>query len=173
MSLVSLFETLKSKEIKLNLDDRGDLKVIGRRDRLDASLLARIKHQKGAIVHWLKQDSVLMRPRIARGTRETNVLPTSFAQQRLWFIDQLGGGSPQYNLPSGLRIRGKFSEDIAERGLRRIIERHEPLRTVFRDGDDGPVQHIRERFDFKLKRVDLSGLTQEQQEELVREAVNA
>src|ERR1044072_3419003 len=132
MSLVGLFETLKSKEIKLNLDDRGDLKVIGRRDRLDASLLAQIKQQKGAIVNWLKQDSVLARPRVVPRARGTNVLPTSFAQQRLWFIDQMGGGSPQYNLPSGLRIRGKFSENIAERVLRRIIERHEPLRTVFR-----------------------------------------
>jgi amino acid adenylation domain-containing protein len=173
MSLVRFFETLKNKEIKLNLDDRGNIRVIGRRDRLDPVLLAEMKEKKDVIVEWLKEETMMLRPQIMPQPRKTNELPTSFAQQRLWFIDQLGGGSPQYNIPSSLRIQGRFNEDIAERVLRRIIERHEPLRTVFRDGEDGPLQHIRETFDFKLQRIDLSQLTSEEQEQRVREAANA
>jgi non-ribosomal peptide synthase protein (TIGR01720 family) len=107
------------------------------------------------------------RSRIVPRVRETSELPTSFAQQRLWFIDQLGGGSPEYNMPRGLRIRGRFDEDIAERVLRRIIQRHEPLRTVFRKGADGPLEHIREDFDFHLTRLDLSALPPEEQEQIV------
>ena len=64
MSLVALLETLKSKEIKLKLDDRGDLKIIGRRNTLDQALLTEIKEQKGVIIDWLKQETVLVRPRI-------------------------------------------------------------------------------------------------------------
>jgi len=75
--------------------------------------------------------------------------------------------------PGGLRIRGRFKEDIAERALRRLIERHESLRTVFRNSDDGPVQHIRESFEFTLQCVDLSDLDPEQQEQRVREAADA
>ncbi len=173
MSLVGFFETLKNKEIKLNLDGRGNIRVIGRRDRLDPALLAEMKEKKDLIVDWLKEETMMLRPEIVPQPRKTNELPTSFAQQRLWFIDQMGGGSPQYNIPSAWRIEGQFNEDIAERALRRIIERHEPLRTVFREGEDGPIQHIRETFDFQLQRIDLSRLKREEQEQRVREAANA
>ncbi len=113
------------------------------------------------------------RSRILPRVRETNELPTSFAQQGLWFIDQLDGGSPQYNMLSGFRVRGRFDEDIAERVLHRIIERHEPLRTVFRDGPEGPLQFIRENFDFHLTRIDLSALPAEEQEQIVLETARA
>jgi amino acid adenylation domain-containing protein len=173
MSLVGLFETLKNKEIKLNLDERGNIRVIGRRDRLDPALLSEMKEKKEVIVEWLKEERLMLRPQIRPRPRQTNELPPSFAQQRLWFIDQLGGGSPQYNIPGALRIKGNFNEDIAERVLGRIIERHEPLRTVFRDGEDGPLQHIRETFDFQLQRIDLSSLTSAEREQRVRDAASA
>jgi len=118
-----------------------------------------------------KNQSV--RARIVARARETNELLASYAQQRLWFIDQLAGGSPQYNMPGSLRIHGRFSEDIAERALRQIIERHEPLRTVFLNSTAGPLQHIHEHFDFQLQRLELSGLNSEQQEQRVREAAEA
>src|ERR1041385_3837558 len=69
----------------------------------------------------------------------------SFAQQRLWFIDQLGGGSIQYNMPGAMRLLGHFDPLIAELVLSHIIRRHEPLRTVFVNGPDGPLQLIRPR----------------------------
>ena len=127
---------------------------------------------KAALIALLKQrepdgNGALHSSRILPRVRETSELPTSFAQQQLWFIDQLGGGSPQYNMPDGLRIRGRFDEDIAERGLRRIIRRHEPLRTVFSNGREGPLEHIREDFDFHLTRLDLSALPPEEQEQIV------
>lgn len=130
---------------------------------------------KAALIALLKQRepadnrSSRIQPRV----RETNELPTSFAQQRLWLVDQLGRGSPQYNMPDGLRVRGRFDEDIAERVLRRIIQRHEPLRTVFRSGAEGPLQHIRENFDFHLTRLDLSALPAEKQQQIVLETTRA
>jgi non-ribosomal peptide synthetase component F len=131
---------------------------------------------KAALIALLKQrrePDGNRSSRILPRLRETNELPTSFAQQRLWFIDQLGGGSPQYNMPGGLRIRGRFAEDIAERVLRRIIQRHEPLRTVFRNGAEGLLEHIRENFDFHLTRLDLSALPADEQEQIVLETARA
>jgi amino acid adenylation domain-containing protein len=132
-----------------------------------AALIALLKHREPG------RNDALRPSRIVARARETNELPTSFAQQRLWFIDQLGGGSPEYNMPGGFRTRGRFSEDIAERVLRRIIQRHEPLRTVFRNGTEGPLQHIRKNFDFHLTRFDLSALPPEEQEQIVLETARA
>jgi hypothetical protein len=147
-------------------------------DVFPEALKSEILANKGALIAFLKQctlddENALSRPPVVAHARETNELPASFAQQRLWFIDQLDGGSPQYNMPGGLRLRGRFNEEIAERALRRIIERHEPLRTVFRNSEDGPVQHIRESFDFQLQRIDLSGMSSAEQEQRVRAAADA
>ena len=142
------------------------------------TLKSEIVANKAALIAFLSQqeledESTRSRPRVVARARETNEFPASRAQQRLWFLDQLGGGSPQYNMPGGLRVRGRFNEAIAERALRRIIERHEPLRTIFRKGEDGPLQHIRETFDFNLARLDLSGLASAEQERKVVEAASA
>jgi amino acid adenylation domain-containing protein len=173
MSLVNLFETLKDKSIKLDLDDQDNIKVFGRRDQLDQALLAGIRKNKSAIVQWLKKENLLLRPPIVPFVRESNQMPTSFAQERLWFIDQLGGGSVQYNMPGAMRIQGASDEDIVERAMARIIERHEPLRTVFVNTQEGPRQRVQRLFDFRLTRIDLSALPKAEQERAVTDAVNA
>ncbi|WP_025109116.1 non-ribosomal peptide synthase/polyketide synthase [Pseudomonas sp. H1h] len=64
------------------------------------------------------------------------VLPLSFAQQRLWFLAQMGGGNSAYNIPVGLRLRGRLDEDALQRALARIVARHETLRSRFHQLDD-------------------------------------
>ena len=113
------------------------------------------------------------RPRVVAVGREADCAPVSFEQRRLWFIDQLGGGSAQYNMPGAVWIRGRFDEEIAERVLRCIIQRHEALRTVFLNGEDGPLQRIQAAPDFHLRRIDLSGLSREAQEQVMREELDA
>ncbi|HKH46385.1 MAG TPA: amino acid adenylation domain-containing protein, partial [Thermoanaerobaculia bacterium] len=92
--------------------------------------------------------------RIDRGTD----LPLSFAQQRLWFIDQLEGGS-LYNVPVALRMSGELSVRVLSRVFAEVVRRHEVLRTVFR-GDGGQArQVILPPGDFALPLVDLTGLS--------------
>ncbi|HKH47321.1 MAG TPA: amino acid adenylation domain-containing protein, partial [Thermoanaerobaculia bacterium] len=91
-------------------------------------------------------------------------LPLSFAQQRLWFIDRLEGGSSHYNVAGAGRVRGELDLAAFARALRTIVERHEPLRTVFREVGDRVVQVIRRDVDFQLASHDLSGLTGEERE---------
>jgi amino acid adenylation domain-containing protein len=73
---------------------------------------------------------------------EANDLPLSFAQERMWFIDRLEPGSTAYNLAPTLRLRGRLNAAALARALGEIVRRHEPLRTVFREHDGRPVQHV-------------------------------
>ena len=56
--------------------------------------------------------------------------PLSFAQQRLWFVEQLAPGTPTYHLPFAVRLRGKLDPDALKQALQAVIRRHAPLRTV-------------------------------------------
>jgi amino acid adenylation domain-containing protein len=69
-------------------------------------------------------------------------LPASFAQQRLWLIDQIEPGNPAYNIPLALRLSGEIEPGLLARIFSEIVRRHEALRTTFASSDDGPVQVI-------------------------------
>src|SRR4029434_7273909 len=77
-------------------------------------------------------------------------LPLSFAQQRLWFIDQLEPGSPLYNMPAALRVEGPLDASVLARCLGEIVRRHEALRTVFAVRAGAPVQVIQPAGPFLL-----------------------
>jgi Condensation domain len=59
------------------------------------------------------------------------VFPMSFAQQRIWFLEQLAPLSPVYNIPRGLRLTGSLNVAALEQSLNEIVRRHEALRTTF------------------------------------------
>jgi amino acid adenylation domain-containing protein len=92
----------------------------------------------------------------------------SLAQERFWFIDQLNGESPLYNMPIALRIAGRFDADVAEQALQRIVDRHAPLRCVYRTAEDGSgLQQPRASSEFRLLRIDLSQWSEKDQQERV------
>ncbi|WP_244433541.1 condensation domain-containing protein, partial [Azospirillum sp. B506] len=82
-----------------------------------------------------------VRPVLARRDRPARI-PLSFAQQRLWFIDRMGGAGPSYVIPLVLRLRGDLDPAALEAALCEVVERHESLRTVFPDDNGVPCQHI-------------------------------
>jgi len=67
--------------------------------------------------------------------------PASFAQQRLWFLDQLDPGTAAYNLPRAFRIDGPLNIDILKQALQFVIRRHASLRTVF-DSVEGEARQV-------------------------------
>jgi amino acid adenylation domain-containing protein len=88
-------------------------------------------------------------------------LPLSFAQERMWLMDRLVPGSPIYNVPDVLRLRGPLRLDVLQRCLQTMVDRHESLRTHFGlDADGRPVQVIDPELPVSLPLVDLSGLSE-------------
>ncbi len=94
--------------------------------------------------------------------KQSKNLPLSFAQQRLWFIDQLDANSTAYNMPSILRILGSLNISALEKSINQIIQRHEILRTNVISIDGQPIQVITNNIDFNLPIIDLQFLPDEQ-----------
>ncbi|HEY0077792.1 MAG TPA: condensation domain-containing protein, partial [Pyrinomonadaceae bacterium] len=85
-------------------------------------------------------------------------LPLSFAQQRLWFLDQLQPGSPAYNMPGRMRLSGRLDARALEESIDEVVRRHESLRTTFQARDGRPVQRISPHVRLQLPLADLSTL---------------
>ncbi len=100
-------------------------------------------------------------------------LPLSFAQQRLWFIDQLQPGSAAYNIPFALRVRGPLDAAALERALGELVRRHEALRTTFASTGGRAVQVIHPAGAFTLPRLDLAGRPEAEREAELRRRVDA
>ncbi|MFD2170714.1 amino acid adenylation domain-containing protein [Tumebacillus lipolyticus] len=96
-------------------------------------------------------------------------MPLSFAQQRLWLIDQLQPGSAVYNMPFVVRLEGELDVEALERSLEEIIARHEALRTTFVEGPAEPLQVIAAPDRLSLAVRDLSSLPAEEREATARQ----
>ncbi len=84
--------------------------------------------------------------------------PLSFAQQRLWFIDQLQPGTAAYNIPSGVRLKGPLNAGLFGQALKRTVARHETLRSTFELREGQPVQPVAARATAVLPLLDLRAL---------------
>ena len=85
-------------------------------------------------------------------------LPLSFAQQRLWFVQQLDAENPFYNVPLAYRLIGALDVRALEQSCNEIIRRHEVLRTSFPAYDGRPVQSIAPEAECRLRVMDLQSL---------------
>ncbi|MEP7339452.1 MAG: amino acid adenylation domain-containing protein, partial [Acidobacteriota bacterium] len=97
-------------------------------------------------------------------SRETD-LPLSFAQERLWFLDQLEPDNSLYNMSTGMSLKGSVEASLIQRVLSQIVWRHESLRTVFTARQGRPVQVILPAQPFQLPVIDLSGLPEPKRNE--------
>ncbi|UJB21510.1 MULTISPECIES: non-ribosomal peptide synthetase [Lysobacter] len=109
------------------------------------------------LAELVRQAETSTLPAIRTGQRPSAV-PLSFAQQRLWFLAQMGEeANAAYHVPGGLRLHGRLDEQALQAALDRIVQRHEVLRTCFGLEDGQPVQCIAAHGRFSLVRHDLSG----------------
>ncbi|HKV36204.1 MAG TPA: condensation domain-containing protein, partial [Pyrinomonadaceae bacterium] len=83
------------------------------------------------------------------------VFPASFAQQRLWFLDQLEPGDHTYNIPVAVRLRGALDVFALSASFNEVVRRHESLRTTFTAPEGEPVQVVSESLSLELPVLDL------------------
>jgi amino acid adenylation domain-containing protein len=100
-------------------------------------------------------------------------LPLSFAQQGLWFLNQLEPGSVAYNIPIGLRLRGELNRRALRQSMDEMVRRHEVLRTCFPPSEQGPIQKIAPELELKIEEVDLRGLGDQQRSEQTEREIQA
>ncbi len=127
--------------LKLELDDIFDTPTI-------AGLAARLPHAPQSTAAPIS---------ITKAPRDVP-LALSFAQQRLWFLDQLQPGNPFYNMPSEIRLTGKLDVNALHAALNGVVQRHESLRTHFTLRDDTPYQVIADKVTIALPLIDVSDL---------------
>lgn len=107
-----------------------------------------------------KKSGEVPRDRIERRERKSNTFPLSYAQERLWFLEQLDPGNYAYNFVFGDRIEGSLNVEALEQALNEIIKRHGSLRTAFRSVKGQPVQVIEEEVILDLPVSDLGQLSE-------------
>ncbi|HEY0097017.1 MAG TPA: condensation domain-containing protein, partial [Archangium sp.] len=111
----------------------------------------------------VRAGSGVKAPPLVRVQR-TGALPLSYAQQRLWFLEQLEPGSAAYNMPMAVRLLGELDVRALEKSFSALVERHEALRTTFTEVEGEPVQVIAEAAELRLAVVDLSEVAEAEAE---------
>jgi amino acid adenylation domain-containing protein len=103
-------------------------------------------------------------------------IPLSFSQQRLWFLDKLKPESASYNIPMAVKLKGDLNLDAFNAAINILVERHEVLRTCFREIGGKPLQFIEKNFGYNIDFYDLSEMNSEIQSEnidkIIREGID-
>ncbi len=154
----------------------GKLTTSSSKNALNGSLVNLIKENKSDLIAFLiaenKKRTSGTKLKIKKKTSRSGNLPTSSGQQRLWFIDQFQGSSAEYNISMAFKVTGEFDTLAVEESIRRVIARHEVLRTVYAESEEGPIQVIRENFDFTLTHQDLSKYNKIEQLSKIKEQIS-
>ena len=103
----------------------------------------------------VRDKRALLAELLRRRASKPVVAPLSFAQQRLWFLDQLEPGSPMYNVHSAVRLQGRIDVEALQHSFAFMVQRHETLRTTFQLRNGTPVQVIQPQAGLVIERYDL------------------
>lgn len=158
-SIDDLIHELRQRDVRLRMD-KGELSVDAPKGVLLQEDVRRLRAHKEQILTFLRDMADHVEPPPLQPWPRTDRIPLSFAQQRLWIVDQLSGPrgtarSMRYHLPQALRLRGPLDLDVLQRVLDTLIARHEVLRTRMATVDGVPVQVIAAQATFLLQHFDL------------------
>jgi amino acid adenylation domain-containing protein len=154
MTAADLVAHLRGLDVRLQADGER-LRCSAPKGVLTDDLREQLSTRKAEILAWLREHD---------GAGAEGGESLSFAQQRLWFMDQLSPGGFAYNITGGLRIAGRLNVEALERALGELVRRHEPLRTVFVAVDGQPAQIVNPVGDFHLPVLDLETVSAEDRE---------
>ncbi|HEX2207723.1 MAG TPA: amino acid adenylation domain-containing protein, partial [Longimicrobium sp.] len=146
--LARVVRRMADGEVRALLEDAG----AAPRGRTEAA------RRQELLTHLLRRDGLGADGADAIHPREADApAPLSFAQERLWLIDQMQPGLFAYNISTGMRIRGALDVDVLRRALAELVRRHEALRTRLVLAGGAPVQVVDAAGDVHLPILDLTG----------------
>jgi amino acid adenylation domain-containing protein len=170
MTAAELLSVLRKHNTKVTADN-GQLIIHGPKGALTSELRAKLIERKEEILNFLSNTASSAYPDepVLQCVSRDRTLCLSFAQQRLWFLDQYEPGSAVYNVSRAVRLKGCLDIDALERGFNEIVRRHEALRTSFLMIEGEAVQVIAPSQSLSLAVLDLSdGLETEREDEARR-----
>src|SRR5262245_50769883 len=143
MRVAEFVSDLRKLDVRLSVNGQR-LRVNAPQGVLTDSLRAQLAEHKQELLEFLRNNSAppaLNPPPVVRHT-DANPAPLSFAQERIWFLEQLEPGNAVYNICRAWRLLGKLKLSAIESGLNEIVRRHEVLRSSIRVADGQPVQVV-------------------------------
>jgi len=140
LSIVDFLSELKQADIRLALNN-GKLKVNAPTGALTNEIKVALKSRKQEIIEFLTTTEKSVASVIQVVSRD-QLLPLSFAQQRLWYLAQLDPMSVAYNMPIAIRLKGQLELKIFQLVIEEVVRRHESLRTTFNISADGEPHQV-------------------------------
>jgi len=174
LNTVEFLSYLRDLDIQVFVD--GDrLRCNAPQGALTLELRNKLQERKAEIMSFLRQANV------TKSTTDTSLgpisrdatLPLSFAQARLWFLEQLVPGNPFYNVPTAVGLSGQLNFAALEQTFNEIVHRHEALRTTFKMVSGQPVQVIAPSLSVPLSLVDLQQVPAGEREAQVQQLITA
>lgn len=168
--LATLWQQLLGVQVQSR---QADFFALGGHSLLSIRLLALIRQQFGrelvvrdifshstlaAMAALLHEENKQWPALAARSSACGDLLPLSFSQQRLWFIEQLQPGSAQYHISATLQLDGALDGDLLEQAANQLTAQHEILRTVLVEQAGQSWQRVQQHVQFQLQRLDVADL---------------
>ncbi|BBM00786.1 non-ribosomal peptide synthetase [Microbulbifer sp. GL-2] len=174
MNLFTLLAQLRKSNIRIWQED-GQLKFKAPVGAMTSEFRRQIQDEKAALIELLKQqesESTDLQfepiPQCDRSER----LPLSASQESLWVIDQLSPGGHEYNIPAVLRLEGNLNVEALHYAVNTIVERHEILRTRYKQDAIGAYQVISENIKLEIPILDLRKLKREERQETAQKTIH-
>ena len=171
MKTIEFLSYLRSLDIQVFVDGEK-LRCNAPGASLTDELRAEIQQRKPEIIQFFKAANYTSNshhtPIVPISRSE---IPLSFAQQRLWFLDQLIPNNPFYNVPVALRLTGSLNIDALSKTFGELVQRHEALRTTFVIVEGQPVQVINPTLEISLSVTNLQQLSQTEREIQARKLI--
>ncbi|HKP12283.1 MAG TPA: condensation domain-containing protein, partial [Blastocatellia bacterium] len=175
MSAAEIVADLSRLGIKLWVES-DQLRFKAPQGVLTPELKTKLVEQKSDLLAFLRQVQSSAQssaaPPISPAARQGD-LPLSYAQERLWFVDQWEPGSAAYNIYDAILIEGKVELAALEKSLNEIVRRHEVLRTTFAVRDGQPSQRIAPEMTLTVPVVNLDDYTGADSDAELRRLINA
>ncbi|MEE8235305.1 MAG: amino acid adenylation domain-containing protein, partial [Gammaproteobacteria bacterium] len=159
---MDLISRLRSSGIRLALEG-DDLRVDAPTGALTADLRAELARRKTEITNllqWSRRSNRSIALPLERRSRDAP-LPLSYAQQRLWFLDQLEPGNSAHNISWTVRIKGTLNPVALQSAVDDLVGRHETLRTSFPTAEGKPLQNIASKVRVPVQLEDMTGASDE------------